>query len=95
MPPNTSSEKCSVIVTIYKYFEVESEEKYQSVAGKNIVKSQKYAASACILMLIDYILVYYTVGSITFFVCLFVLWLNVPVNNFSVMSGRSHHFLGN
>ena len=29
------------------------------------------------------------------FVCLFVLRLNVPVNNFSVMSGRSHRFLGN
>ena len=28
-------------------------------------------------------------------VCLFVLRLNVPVNNFSVMSGRSHRFLGN
>ena len=28
------------------------------------------------------------------FVCLFVLRLNVPVNNFSVMSGRSHRFLG-
>ena len=27
--------------------------------------------------------------------CLFVLRLNVPVNNFSVMSGRSHRFLGN
>ena len=27
-------------------------------------------------------------------VCLFVLRFNVPVNNFSVMSGRSHHFLG-
>ena len=27
--------------------------------------------------------------------CLFVLRLNVPVNNFSVMSGRSHCFLGN
>ena len=26
--------------------------------------------------------------------CLFVLWFNVPVNNFSVMSGRSHRFLG-
>ena len=26
---------------------------------------------------------------------LFVLRLNVPVNNFSVMSGRSHRFLGN
>ena len=25
----------------------------------------------------------------------FVLRLNVPVNNFSVMSGRSHRFLGN
>ena len=30
-----------------------------------------------------------------YFVCLFVLRLNVPVNNFSVMSGRSHRFLGN
>ena len=27
-------------------------------------------------------------------VCLFVLRLNVPVNNFSVMSGRSQLFLG-
>ena len=26
--------------------------------------------------------------------CLFVLRLNVPVNNFSVMSGRSQRFLG-
>ena len=26
---------------------------------------------------------------------LFVLRLNIPVNNFSVMSGRSHRFLGN
>ena len=25
----------------------------------------------------------------------FMLRLNVPVNNFSVMSGRSHRFLGN
>ena len=28
-------------------------------------------------------------------VSLFVLRLNAPVNNFSVMSGRSHCFLGN
>ena len=28
------------------------------------------------------------------FVCLFVFSLNVPVNNFSVMSGRGHRFLG-
>ena len=26
--------------------------------------------------------------------CLFVLMLNVPVNNFSVILGRSHRFLG-
>ena len=26
--------------------------------------------------------------------CLFVLMFNVPVNSFSVMSGRSHRFLG-
>ena len=31
----------------------------------------------------------------TCIVCLFVLRLNVPVSNFSVMSGRSHRFLGN
>ena len=29
------------------------------------------------------------------FLFLFVLRLNVPVNNFSVMLGRSHRFLGN
>ena len=28
------------------------------------------------------------------FLVLFVLMLNIPVNNFSVMSGRSHRFLG-
>ena len=28
------------------------------------------------------------------FVCLFVLRLNVPVNKFSVMSGRSKRFMG-
>ena len=28
------------------------------------------------------------------FVCLFVLRFNIPVNNFSVTSGRSHYFLG-
>ena len=28
-------------------------------------------------------------------IVLFVFWFNVPVNNFSVMSGRSHRFLGN
>ena len=67
MPPNTSPEKCSVVVTIYKYFEVEYEEKHQSIAEKNIVKSQKYVSSACIIMLIDYILVHYTVGCVTFF----------------------------
>ena len=31
---------------------------------------------------------------LTIFVCLFGLRLYVPVNNFSVMSGRSHRFLG-
>ena len=71
MPPNASPEKCSVIVTIHKYFEVEAKEKHQSIAGikclKNIVKSHKYVFSSRILMSIDYILVYYTVGSITFF----------------------------
>ena len=30
-----------------------------------------------------------------FMTLLVVLRLNVPVNNFSVMSGRSHRFLGN
>ena len=36
-----------------------------------------------------------TCSGITEEFCLFVLRLNVPVNNFSVMSGRSHRFLGN
>ena len=38
MPPNTSLEKCSVIVTIYKYFEAESEERHQSIAGIKCLK---------------------------------------------------------
>ena len=29
-----------------------------------------------------------------FFWCFFGLMLNVPINNFSVMLGRSHRFLG-
>ena len=33
-------------------------------------------------------------NSLRLFVCLFGLRLYVPVNNFSVMSGRSHRFLG-
>ena len=32
--------------------------------------------------------------NITIFHLLFVLMLNFPVNNFSVMLGQSHHFLG-
>ena len=36
-----------------------------------------------------YLIIILTVG------WLVVLRLNVPVNNFSVMSGRSHRFLGN
>ena len=39
-----------------------------------------------------YICIYMNIKEV--FVCLFVLRLNVPVNNFSVMSGRSHRFLG-
>ena len=33
-------------------------------------------------------------GRLNLFVCLFVLRLNIPVNNFSVMSGRSQLLLG-
>ena len=46
-------------------------------------------------------LVNYLNSSIQFYSCsdsiyvVVVLRLNVPVNNFSVMSGRSHRFLGN
>ena len=38
----------------------------------------------------------YKIGDVfdCLFVCLFVLRLNVPVNNFSVKSGRSQRFLG-
>ena len=35
---NFTSKKCSVIVTIYKYFEAESEERHQSVAGIKYLK---------------------------------------------------------
>ena len=35
-----------------------------------------------------------TMKQILFFFCLFGLRLYVPVNNFSVMSGRGHRFLG-
>ena len=53
---------------------MKSLEKHQSVPGKNILKSQKYVSSAPVLMLIDYSLVYYTVGSITFLngICTFM-----------------------
>ena len=38
--------------------------------------------------------VHFTHSSMLSFVVLFALRFNVPVNNFSVMSGRSHRFLG-
>ena len=34
------------------------------------------------------------IASVVIITCLFVLRLNVPVNNFSVISGQSHCFLG-
>ena len=43
----------------------------------------------------DHCLSFYFDPYIDLLTCLFVLRLNVPVNNFSVMSGRSHRFLGN
>ena len=57
-PPNTSPEIYSVIVTIYKYFEEESEGKHPSIAGKNIVKSQKYVSYMCSLFSILHCRVY-------------------------------------
>ena len=47
------------------------------------------------LQLLSKFLHYITITQFFENVCLFVLRLNVPVNNFSVMSGRSHRFLGN
>ena len=66
MPPNTSPEKCSVIVPVYKYFEAESEERHQSIAGIKYLKEHCQITEICVFSMY-YILVYYTVGSITFF----------------------------
>ena len=35
-----------------------------------------------------------SIKAVTVLQILFVLMLNVPVNNFSAMSGRSHRFMG-
>ena len=35
----------------------------------------------------------YMITALIMFVCLFVMRVNVQVNNFSVMSGQSHRFL--
>ena len=68
MSPNISPEKCSVIVTIYKYIEADSEERHQSIAGIKCMKEHCQITEICVFsMPVDYILVYYTVGSITFF----------------------------
>ena len=68
MPPNTSPEKCSVIVTIYKYLEVESEERHQSIAGIKCLKEHCQITEICVYS-IYYIfsLVYYTIESVRFF----------------------------
>ena len=54
MPPNTSPEKCSVIVTIYKYFEAESEERHQSIAGIKCLKEHCQIAD-CVFSMYSYV----------------------------------------
>ena len=66
MPSNTSPEKCSVIVTIYKYFEAESEERHQPIAGIKCLKEYCQITEICVFSMY-YVLVFYTVGSINVF----------------------------
>ena len=58
----------------YKYFEAESEERHQSVAGIKCLKERCQITEICVFSMYSYvnrlnfyILVYYTVGSLTFF----------------------------
>ena len=55
MPPNTSSEKCSVIVTIYKYFEAESEERHQSIAEIKCLKEHCQINEICVFSMYPYV----------------------------------------
>ena len=48
MPPNTSPEKCSVIVTNYKYYEAESEERHQSIAGIKCERTLSHHRKMCL-----------------------------------------------
>ena len=62
------------------------------VSELSVLKPYKYMSLSNILK--PYIF-YLSSDCETFFnICLFVLRLNVPVNNFSVMSGRSQRLLG-
>ena len=54
MPPNTSPEKCSVIVTIYKYFEAESEERRQSIAGIKSMSEHCQIKEMCVCSVYSY-----------------------------------------
>ena len=55
MVPNTSLEKCSVIVTIYKYFEAESEERHQSIAGIKCLKEHCQVTEICVFGMYSYV----------------------------------------
>ena len=48
MPPNTSPETYSVIVTINKYFAAKSEESQQSVAGIKCLKAHCQITKICV-----------------------------------------------
>ena len=47
--------KCSVIVTIYKYFEAESKERRQSVAGIKCLKEHCQITEICVLSMYSYV----------------------------------------
>ena len=55
MPPNTLSEKRSVIVTIYKYFEAESEEKHHTIARIKCLKEHCQITEICVFSMYSYV----------------------------------------
>ena len=55
MPPNTSSEKIPAIVTIYKYFEAESEERQQSIGGIKCLQEHCQITEICVFSMYSFV----------------------------------------
>ena len=83
---------------IYIFFHV-SPHVYSSGKGHTIHWEQNFDDNRKAFSLCPYVasfkMISWKSDFVHIFNDLFVLRLNVPVNNFSVMSGRSHRFLGN